>query len=71
MTAPCPFCSLPRDRILHERENACAPAGPKLSNGIPSAEVAATRPLKIVPNPMVLFMNTSRPNSQSASICPR
>jgi len=24
MTAPCPFCSLPRDRILHERETAIA-----------------------------------------------
>ena len=24
MTAPCPFCTLPRDRILHERETAFA-----------------------------------------------
>ena len=46
MTAPCPFCSLPRDRVLHERETAFAirdgfPVSPGHTLIIPGRHVAS------------------------------
>jgi diadenosine tetraphosphate (Ap4A) HIT family hydrolase len=46
MTAPCPFCSPPRDRILHERETAFAirdgfPVSPGHTLIIPKRHVAS------------------------------
>ena len=46
MTAPCPFCSLPRDRILHEGETAFVirdgfPVSPGHSLVIPRRHVSS------------------------------
>ena len=46
MTSPCPFCSPPRDRILHERETAFAirdgfPVSPGHTLVIPRRHVAS------------------------------
>jgi diadenosine tetraphosphate (Ap4A) HIT family hydrolase len=46
MTAPCPFCSLPRDRVLDERETAFAirdgfPVSPGHTLIIPKRHVAS------------------------------
>jgi diadenosine tetraphosphate (Ap4A) HIT family hydrolase len=46
MTAPCPFCSLSRDRVLHERETALAirdgfPVSPGHTLIIPRRHVAS------------------------------
>jgi hypothetical protein len=51
--------------------NACSPAAVNVSKGIPSAEMAAERPLRIVPKAMPPFMSTTRPRSHSASLWPR
>jgi len=46
MTVPCPFCSLPRERVLHERESAFAirdgfPVSPGHTLIIPRRHVAS------------------------------
>ncbi len=47
---------------------ACAPAGVNVSSGIPSAELATMRPLKMELRLMGIFMNTTKAKSQSASL---
>ena len=47
MTAPCPFCNLPRDRVLHERETAFVirdafPVSPGHTLVIPKRHVASS-----------------------------
>lgn len=55
-------------QIAKSATTVCAAAGVNVSSGIPSAEVATERPLKMELRLMMTFKNTTTANSHSASL---